>query len=72
MECLAYVTEALGELVAPHMHRLLGPLFSNGLSEQVGVLFFASSCFFVAGLCLCCACALVGTVMNGVENAGTV
>lgn len=35
MECLANVTQALGEVVSPHMNRLLEPLFPNGLSEQV-------------------------------------
>ncbi|CAM9940106.1 unnamed protein product, partial [Ectocarpus sp. 13 AM-2016] len=35
MECLANITQALGELLAPFMPKLLGPLFSNGLSERM-------------------------------------
>lgn len=35
MQCLANMTKSLSELVANHMHKLLEPLFSNGLSPHV-------------------------------------
>lgn len=35
MECLANITEALGEAVSPHITKLLEPLFKNGISKQV-------------------------------------
>lgn len=35
MECLANITEAVGEAVSPHITKLLEPLFMNGLSKQV-------------------------------------
>jgi len=37
MQCLANITQSLQDLVSPHMDCILGPLFSNGLSDQVGM-----------------------------------
>lgn len=37
MQCLANITQSLQDLVSPHMGYILGPLFSNGLSDEVGV-----------------------------------
>lgn len=43
MGCLANITQALGEAVSPYIDRVLEPLFSIGLSEQV-TLFIPHLC----------------------------